>query len=350
MFTCKEYKRAETLEEAWQLNQKKSSLLIGGMLWLKMGQRNAQTVIDLSGLGLDQIEENEEEFRIGCMATLRQMETHEGLNRYTGGAIRESVRHIVGVQFRNVATVGGSVFGRFGFSDVLTMLLAMDSYVELYKGGILPMSEFVELKRDRDILVHVIIRKTDGVFAYQSMRHAKTDFPTLAVAASCMEGKLRISVGARPARAMLLEIADEVLAGSDAAEAEQKRAGSDASVEQNRTDSNASADAQNVACIHVEAITEKQAQQIGVYAAEHIPTGSNLRGSAEYRSELVKVLVKRAVLGLKVAGAKNAENAIDIRGTVEKEETPEIKKNQEKAPEKTTENVEKNHGKEEPGC
>jgi hypothetical protein len=152
---------------------------------------------------------------------------------------------------------------------------------------------------------------------------------------------------------MLLEIADEVLAGSDAAEAEQKRAGSDASVEQNRTHSNTSVDAQNVACIHVEAITEKQAQQIGIYAVAHIPTGSNLRGSAEYRSELVKVLVKRAVLGLKAeqdAGAKNAENAIDIRGTVEKEETPEIKKNQEKAPEKTAENVEKNHGKEEPGC
>ena len=56
MFTCKEYRKVETLEEAWQLNQKKSNLLIGGMLWVKMGQRNVQTVIDLSGLGLDQIE------------------------------------------------------------------------------------------------------------------------------------------------------------------------------------------------------------------------------------------------------------------------------------------------------
>lgn len=109
MFTCKEYRKVETLEEAWQLNQKKSNLLIGGMLWVKMGQRNVQTVIDLSGLGLDQIEETEEEFRIGCMVTLRQLEEHEGLNCYTDGAVRESVRHIVGVQFRNVATVGGSV-------------------------------------------------------------------------------------------------------------------------------------------------------------------------------------------------------------------------------------------------
>ena len=41
--------------------------------------------------------------------------------------MREAVRHIVGVQFRNCATVGGSVYGRFGFSDVLTLLLALVS-------------------------------------------------------------------------------------------------------------------------------------------------------------------------------------------------------------------------------
>lgn len=79
------------------------------------------TAIDLCDLGLDQIDEDENEFRIGAYATLRQIETHEALNAYTHGAIAESVRHIVGVQFRNVATVGGSIWGRFGFSDVMTI-------------------------------------------------------------------------------------------------------------------------------------------------------------------------------------------------------------------------------------
>ena len=83
------------------------------MLWMKMGDRNIQKAIDLSGLGLDQIEEEEEEFRIGCMTTLRELELHPGLDAYTGGALRVRLRHIVGVQFRNLATVGGSIFGRF---------------------------------------------------------------------------------------------------------------------------------------------------------------------------------------------------------------------------------------------
>ena len=68
------------------------------------------------------------------MTPLHALETHKELNAYTNSAIRESVRHIVGVQFRNCATVGGSIFGRFGFSDVLTMFLALDTWVELYTG------------------------------------------------------------------------------------------------------------------------------------------------------------------------------------------------------------------------
>ena len=59
-----------------------------------------------------------ENMPIGCMVTLRQMELHEGLSHYTEGAVKDAFRHIVGVQFRNLATVGGSLFGRFGFSDV----------------------------------------------------------------------------------------------------------------------------------------------------------------------------------------------------------------------------------------
>ena len=95
-----------------------------------------------SGLGLDQIEETEDAFEIGAMVTLRQLEEHPGLAAYTDGAMRESVRHIVGVQLRNLATVGGSIYGRFGFSDVLTMFLAMDTEVELYKAGRMPLVEF----------------------------------------------------------------------------------------------------------------------------------------------------------------------------------------------------------------
>ena len=36
MLTIQNYVRAESLEQAYELNQKKSAHIIGGMLWLKM--------------------------------------------------------------------------------------------------------------------------------------------------------------------------------------------------------------------------------------------------------------------------------------------------------------------------
>ena len=57
MMTIREYARPATLEEAWQLNQKKPNRVLGGMIWLKMEKLNVGTAIDLSGLGLDTIEE-----------------------------------------------------------------------------------------------------------------------------------------------------------------------------------------------------------------------------------------------------------------------------------------------------
>ena len=83
MMTIREYKRAESLEEAWQLNQKKANRILGGMIWLKMETINVGTAIDLSGLGLDTIEETDAGFSIGAMVTLRQLETHPGLEAFT---------------------------------------------------------------------------------------------------------------------------------------------------------------------------------------------------------------------------------------------------------------------------
>lgn len=264
MLKIKEYRRVKDLEEAYELNQKKSACVLGGMVWLKMGNRVVSTAIDLSGLGLDTIEETEDEFRIGAMTTLRALETHKGLENYTNGAMKESLRHIVGVQFRNCATVGGSIFGRFGFSDVLTMFLSMDSYVELYKGGIVSMEEFAESKRDRDILVRIIVKKQPMKTVYLSQRNSKTDFPVLTCALSLgANGQVKTVVGACPSRARVIEDKEGMLKGFLNLSKEEQ---------------------------------EAAAEAFGVYVQSQVKTQSNMRASKEYRSLLVKVLTKRALL------------------------------------------------------
>ena len=93
MMTIREYKRAESLEEAWQLNQKRPNRVLGGMIWLKMENINVGTAIDLSGLGLDTIEETDDGFSIGAMVTLRQLELHPGLAERAPFVCRKNFRH-----------------------------------------------------------------------------------------------------------------------------------------------------------------------------------------------------------------------------------------------------------------
>lgn len=263
MLKIREFVKAGSLEEAYELNQKRSSCVLGGMVWLKMSDKRVGTAIDLSGLGLDTIEEKEDEFVIGCMTSLRTLEMNTALDAYTDGAVKESLRHIVGVQFRNCATVGGSVFGRYGFSDVLTMLLVLDTYVELYKGGRIPLEKFIAMKKDRDILVNVIVKKKPLRVAYLSQRNSKTDFPVLACAVALDSQGVRLSVGARPGQAVAWEEKMATPFNTDSMTEEQWRE-------------------------EVEAFAKR--------AAAVVPVGENMRASREYRRHLVQVLTRRALL------------------------------------------------------
>jgi len=259
MITIQNYVQVKSLEEAYELNLDARNRVLGGMLWLKTGSSAINTAIDLSLLGLDTIEETKEAFIIGAMVSLRQLEKHSELNAYSHGFVAKAVQDIVGVQFRNMATVGGSIFGRFGFSDVLTAFLAMDTYVELYKGGIMPLEEFTKMKKERDILVRLIVRKTPGCFIYQAMRNTRTDFPVLTCAVSRLGEEFRAVIGARPALAQVLRDADGILA---------------------------------------QGVNADSARAFAEHAAETIPTGSNSRGSAAYRTHLIRVLTERALLEL----------------------------------------------------
>lgn len=256
MMNIKNYMLARSVEEAYQLNQKRGSRIIGGMMWLKMSNINVSTAIDISGLGLDIIEESKEEFSIGAMVTLRQIELHRGLNEYSQNMISAAVKDIVGVQFRNTATVGGSIFGRYGFSDVLTAFMAMDTYVELYKGGVISLEDFVQREKDRDLLLKVTVKKRPGAFVYDAMRNSRTDFPVLNCAVSRLEDKYRTVIGARPARAVVLKDEKGFLN---------------------------------------EGLTENAVADFSQWVRDSIVTGTNMRGSADYRRHLAEVLTSRGL-------------------------------------------------------
>lgn len=261
MLTFKNYVRVQSLDEAYELCQKKSNVVLGGMLWLKMQKKSCNTAVDLCDLGLDTIEETDGEYRIGAMVSLRALETHTGLNDLTYGALKESVCRIVGVQFRNVATIGGSIYGRFGFSDVLTMFLALDAKVQLYHAGEMSLEEFAEYPREnRDILVRIIVPKVKRRIVYLSQRNTATDFPVLTCALSECQGKYTCVIGARPMKAVVFHDDKGYLA---------------------------------------EGITDGAVKACAEEIAGRVRVGSNMRAGEAYRRRICKVLVRRALLKLR---------------------------------------------------
>lgn len=205
MFSAQQYVKVTSVQQAFELNQKRTSAILGGGCWMRLGQKNYSTLIDLSGLELDKIEENEEEISLGAMVTLRQLETSDLLKTHFGTFFTEMVLHIVGVQFRNCATLGGSVVSRFGFSDLLTGLLSLDCDVVLVQKGRISLTEYAQMPYDRDVLTHIIIKKNGRRAAYQSVRNTETDLPVLNCAVSVLGENTRFVIGARPQKAVVFE-------------------------------------------------------------------------------------------------------------------------------------------------
>lgn len=253
MFTAEHYLLAESIQQAYELNQSKRNAILGGLFWLRMGNKKIHTLIDLSNLGFNQIEETQQEFIIGSMCTLRDFELHEGLNTFFQQAPFKSVEHIVGTQFRNTATMGGSVYSRFGFSDILTLLLCLNASVQLYQKGMLSLEEYIQKSYDRDILMKIQIPKQTCQVRYLTQRLSATDFPVLTCAVARFETGWRIVLGARPQKATLVRYDLPQFP------------------------------------------TQQDISGLLEFVQKQVVFGDNMRGSAAYRTHLAAVLIERAI-------------------------------------------------------
>ena len=112
------------------------------------------------------------------------------------------------------------------------------------------------MEYDRDVMVRLIVKKTQGVVVYDAMRNQSTDFPVITCALSQLNGTYKAVIGARPKKA-------EVYYDT-----------------QNRLQDGLN---QEAICLF--------AQDVAGIAE----TSSNVRGSKEYRTHLIKVYIERGL-------------------------------------------------------
>lgn len=264
MLNMKKYVAPESLQDAWSLySTNPNNVILGGCAFLRLGKKKIATGIDLCNLGLDYVKEHDDFVEIGAMTKLRAFETNKHIKNNFGNVLQKSVEHIVGVSFRNTATVGGSVFARYGFSDVITALLALNAEVELYKGGHMTLSRYLKAPPKFDILTAIRIPKVSGGrYHYESMRHSAGDFPMLTTAVAKAESGFTITVGARPMRARKAKKAMAYL---------------------------------NEVMVDSKEITETHLKTAVELVCEEMNFGTNMRAKEAYRKHLCKVLVLRGL-------------------------------------------------------
>ena len=248
-----------SLDEALNtVREVSGSVVLGGCGYLRLGSRKIGTAIDLSKLGLHEITETESCVEIGAMVSLRDLETNRIIAQLASGIIASSVENIVGIQLRKCVTIGGSVAGRYPFSDPITALMALDAELLFHGHGRISLQEYLSGKGLRDILVKIIIPTRKWSASFTSVRKSVTDYAILNCAVAKSEDDYRVVVGSRPSRAMRVTSAEKFL------------------VEKG--------------------LTVETAIEAGRLAADNIQFGDNPRGSEEYRKKICPVLVKRALL------------------------------------------------------
>ncbi len=254
----KNYVKVKSLEEAYALlKENPLNKILGGGLWLKKGNASINTLIDLSLLSLDKIEDNGDGYvKVGAMVSQREFELNPMIKEVYRGMLSYATSLIMGPAFRECATIGGTIAGKLGFSDLITALLACDTKLIFYPSGEISLGEFLSKPGACDeILTHVLIKQCHRKSYFKKVSLTALDYPLVNVAIThCIRhDQYTIAVGARPGVASL---ATEVMGAVNNGEKDFAKASE---------------------------------------LVEKMKFTDNMNGSADYRLHLAKVYIRRGL-------------------------------------------------------
>lgn len=260
------YVRPGTIEEAMK-SIHDGGTVIGGGTWLKLVPKPVDVAVDITDLSLDEVHRDGDIIEIGSMVTLHELASEPEIQGLADGMLVNAVRHIMGVPFRNIATVGGTIVGKYGFSDLLTPLLSLDATLHFHDAGSMTLEDYLEGDKVRnDLLVKVTVNAACSAGAFLTIKRTSNDFAILNAAVTRCGYHYRVAVGARPGVATLsheaMGLLNSLLIEDD---------------------------------IHGRLLSIEKMTMAGDLAAAELKFGSNARGSQGYREHLCRTLVTRCV-------------------------------------------------------
>jgi len=258
MIKFKEYIKPKTIEDAYNLLTTKNAEIIGGGAFLRLSNRKIDVAIDLIDANLNFINEINDSVEIGSMVVISEFEENPVLSKLYNGFLKNVSETVLSFQMRNIITVGGTLYPKYGFSDLITALLVLPTEVYLYKSGKFSVEDFLKTRLEhKDILAKIVIKKENLKTSFQYIRNSEYDFSILNVAVS-KGNEVKIAVGGRPAVAQLAYKTMQFLHGKD--------------------------------------LNEEIIKEAAKMVSEEIPFADDIKASKEYRKKVCEALVKRALL------------------------------------------------------
>ncbi len=287
MRNFKEFHRAQSLADAHELARRASprTAVIGGGTWLTgEAPPEIEAVVDIARLGLERVIEDGALYRIGARHTLQALVEHPAFGlRGSNPALNIigiGAEAMAALNIRNRATIAGAICTADSASPLVTALLACDAEVVTY--GVRPRDE----ERKHEIYqtfslagfltyakallaqgaivteIRVRVPSTDTRARYERVARTPKDYPIVCVAAQFasnggIAGNMRVAVGGvagHPVRLSRFEFGIEKKRINEYIDGELKA------------------------------------------ALTTLSPASDYLGSAEYRLEMVRTLVRRAVM------------------------------------------------------
>ncbi|MEM1557739.1 MAG: xanthine dehydrogenase family protein subunit M [Thermoproteota archaeon] len=273
-----EYYRFKTLDDALRFLRQypDSKILAGGtdlIVQLRSGKTTARRIIDISGInGLSYIRDEDRYIKIGALITIEELKNNEIIREHAQ-PLWMAANNFAVWQIRNIATIGGNICNASPAADTVPPLIVLDARLRLQnvdRQREIKVKEFFKgpgetvIEKD-EILTEIVIPKRDNGWRYSFIKLGKRHSHILSI--------VNVAVGLRTDKDMIEDVI--VALGSVAPTPVRARSVED--------------------YLKNHRITRTTLEEASQKVVKDIKPISDIRASAEYRIEMSKILVRRAL-------------------------------------------------------